>query len=168
MWGSQHLGPVRNRQLMWLRVTCPNGHPLENERLRQAALSKRCPECQATVSLWTKVTCPNGHVLKVRTKHGGSRGSCPECKAAVTIPEFDLEQFLDVLLPTGPPKPFQPPQQAAESPKPVRPAAALRKTDYYTRMVKPDIETNPLTCRECRTVLFPGSTVCSNCGVPVE
>src|SRR4051794_27627477 len=63
----------RNR-LMWYRMTCPNGHPLENASLHQAAVSKRCPECHAKVSLWTKVICPNGHTLKVRTKHGGGQG----------------------------------------------------------------------------------------------
>jgi hypothetical protein len=149
---------------MWLRVTCPNGHPLENDRLRQAALSKRCPECQATVSLWTKVTCPNGHTLKVRTKHGGGKGACPQCKGTVEIPPFDIEQFIDVLLPER----VQAEIPMPEAPKAVRPAAVLNKMDYYMRAVRPEIAANPLSCLDCRSVLFPGATVCTNCGRPVE
>jgi hypothetical protein len=153
---------LRNR-LMWLRVTCPNGHPLENERLRQAALSKRCPECKATVSLWTKVICPNGHTLKVRTKHGGSRGACPECKGPVSIPAFDIEQFIEDLLPKVAP------QVAATSApaKAARPAAVLQKQDYYARMFKPEISDRPLSCGGCQAVLFPGASVCNSCGQPV-
>lgn len=149
---------------MWLRVTCPNGHPLENELLRQAALSKRCPECQATVSLWTKVTCPNGHTLKVRTKHGGGTGACPQCKEAVEIPAFDIEQFFDVLLPTR-----EPVAMAVQEPsKPAKAAAVLNRMDYYMRAVRPEISAKPLSCLDCHSVLFPGATVCGNCGRPVE
>jgi hypothetical protein len=54
-----------------------------------------------------------------------------------------------------------------EDAKPVK-AAALTKTDYYSRMFRPELDRKPLTCQDCRSVLFPGAVVCNNCGRPVD
>jgi hypothetical protein len=51
--------------------------------------------------MWTKITCPNNHTLKVRTKHGGGRGSCPICKESVAIPDLEIEAILHLLVPTA-------------------------------------------------------------------
>ena len=154
---------------MWLRITCPNGHPLENDNLVKAARSKRCPDCRATVSMWMKVTCPNGHSLKVRTKHGGSKGNCPECKSELEVPEFDMEAFIEYLLSSSMEKREVPSPVTVPTPeasKPVK-AAVLTKNDYYARVFKPELDRKPLTCQDCRTVLFPGVAVCNTCGRPV-
>jgi hypothetical protein len=82
---------------MWIRITCPNGHSLEAHQMKRAARTGTCPECHAIVSMWTRVNCPNGHALKVRTKHGGQAGKCPQCAAAVKIPELSEEQLFAMI-----------------------------------------------------------------------
>ena len=150
---------------MWIRITCPNGHPLERERLEEAARSKRCPACKATVSMWTKVTCPAGHTLKVRTKHGGGKGTCPECKAAVEIPEFDIERIIDVLLPKGPKgQGSQPPVDEAPPPAKKKPAPPAAASYYMPSLKAQQAVKGRLNCIYCQAVRFPGDIVCSNCG----
>lgn len=82
---------------MWIRITCPNGHPLQLHQMRRAARTGTCPECHAVVSMWTRVTCPNGHGLKVRTKYGGQTGKCPQCAAAVKIPKLTEEELFALI-----------------------------------------------------------------------
>jgi hypothetical protein len=157
---------------MWIRVTCPNGHALENEFLERAARSKRCPQCNAKVSMWTKVKCPSGHVLKVRTKHGGAKGTCPQCKQPVEIPEFDIERILDVLLPKGtriplaeisPPVPAVPPAPA--QPKPIVGPQHLAQFNWQMFEKKPvPARAQAISCPHCGTVGFPGQSICSTCG----
>jgi hypothetical protein len=47
--------------------------------------------------MWTRVKCPNGHSLKVRTKHGGQSGKCPQCAALVNIPELTEEELFAMI-----------------------------------------------------------------------
>lgn len=107
--------------------------------------------------------CPNGHTLKVRTKHGGSQGACPQCKGKVAIPAFDIEEFAAGFLPATAPQPAV----ATQPTKPAKAAPVLNKQDYYARMFKPEIPARPLSCGRCNAVLFPGATVCNTCGEPV-
>jgi hypothetical protein len=153
---------------MWIRITCPNGHPLDAERLEAAARSQKCPECKAVVSMWTKVTCPQGHVLKVRTKHGGGKGKCPECQQLVRIPEFDIEQVIELLLPKG--TRVAGLAAVADTPRDEEVAVKKRlppagKGSYkLPSMAAFDSNNRPGSCSFCGAMMFPGATVCTNCG----
>jgi hypothetical protein len=65
--------------------------------MKRAARTGTCPECHAIVSMWTRVLCPNGHALKVRTKHGGQSGKCPQCATLVKIPELTEEELFALI-----------------------------------------------------------------------
>jgi hypothetical protein len=166
-----HFDGTREKRTMWIRVTCPNGHPLENAFLERAARTKRCPQCNAKVSMWTKVKCPSGHILKVRTKHGGGSGTCPECKQPVSIPEFDVERIIDVLLPKAaglPVAEIAPAPPEAPSPKPAQPVIGPRHLAQFTWEMfdkKPAAaRAQAASCPSCGTIGFPGQAVCTNCG----
>ena len=189
---------------MWIRITCPNGHALEQHELRRAARTGTCPTCHAIVSMWIKVACKNGHMLKVRTKYAGREGKCPQCSLPVPIPELTEEQLFSLLdagvkkseaLPVHQEAKHAAGTAADGDSAMTMGSTVLRKAPKTCPKCKQKCSAKYTICPNCRTILpmadfaeavgmnagmrasmhcpdcgatsFPGSPVCTNCGMPL-
>lgn len=146
--------------MSWIRITCPNGHALTPPQMKRAARTGTCPECHAVVSMWTRVACPNGHALKVRTKHGGQMGKCPQCAASVKIPELSEEALFDLI-----------DAVAGAETKPVHQEAKHDDAGFKTTpsegdsslLVGSQIQKRMRNCPKCRAQFSAKYTVCPHC-----
>ncbi len=138
---------------MWIRITCPNGHALEAHQMKRAARTGTCPECHAIVSMWTRVSCPNGHQLKVRTKHGGQSGKCPQCAVPVTIPELTEEELFALIDAVAG-------QQGAEVHEEAKPEGASGESSVLlgSKMFR-----RLKTCPKCKQQFSAKYTICPHC-----
>ncbi len=146
---------------MWIRITCPNGHALEGHQMKRAARTGTCPECHAIVSMWTRIQCPNGHSLKVRTKHGGQSGKCPQCAAQVTIPELTEEQLFAMIDALD--QAEAPVHQEPQHEKPMETASTMGNSGESSVLFGSQVLKRLRTCPKCKQQFSAKYTICPHC-----